>query len=260
MFVIPPRLPVDGELPLTAPTAHPRLARRLRRVVALSFIAIWAALIAPMAAAASPPELYPAGSQPLGKSYGEWSALWWQQAYSSAVKPGSPFSSGNVNCAQLGTNGVVFLVGTTVDTGPTASRRCDVPANKALLMPLINAECSRAIDHLNSDPGRRTCARDLMDAVDVSTLRLQFAVHGKAPIVVPPSVLTGFRVDSPAFTWTSVANNPFGVPVLTDNPSAANGFFVMLHPLPPGKYDLSFGGAAPALDFSTQANYTLTVR
>ena len=68
-----------------------------------------------------------------------------------------------------------------------------------------------------------------------------------------------FRFDSPPFTWTSVVGNPFGVDVFTDNPAAASGFYVMLRPLPPGTYDVSFGGAI--LDvFSTQANYMLTVR
>jgi hypothetical protein len=40
----------------------------------------------------------------------------------------------------------------------------------------------------------------------------------------------------------------------------ANGFFVMLAGLPRGRWDVSFGGAAPSLGFSTQANYALTVR
>jgi hypothetical protein len=73
-------------------------------------------------------------------------------------------------------------------------------------------------------------------------------------------LLSLFRIESPPFTWTSVEGNAFGVKPYTDNPAAANGYFVMLAPLPRGRWDVSFGGAAPSLKFSTQANYTLTVR
>jgi hypothetical protein len=100
-----------------------------------------------------------------------------------------------------------------------------------------------------------------MNAVDRRSLLLHVGLHGSGLAITVPSVLLSlFRVDSPPFTWTSVAGNAFGVPVLADNPAAANGFFVMLAPLPRGRWDVSFGGAAPSLEFSTQANYALTVR
>jgi hypothetical protein len=231
----------------------------LRRLVVLSLIALSAALVAPMGATATGTSIYPPDSHPLGKSYGEWSALWWQQAYATVDTPGAPFANGEVNCAQLGTSEVTFLVGTTPHTGATATRACDVPADHALLIPLINAECSAQFDMQPTYAAQLACARGLMDAVDPSTLRLQVAQQGKCGVVVPSEALSGFRFDSPPFTWTSVVGNPFGVDVFTDNPAAASGFYVMLRPLPPGTYDVSFGGAIPDV-FSTQANYTLTVR
>jgi hypothetical protein len=231
----------------------------LRRLVVLSLIALSAALVAPTGAAATGTSIYPPDSQPLGKSYGEWSALWWQQAYATVDIPGAPFANGDVDCAQLGTDDVIFLVGTTPDTGATASRTCDVPAEHAVLIPLINAECSAQFDMQPTYADQLACARGLMDAVDLSTLHLQVARQGKHTVVFPPEVLSGFRFDSPPFTWTSVPGNPFGVDVFTDNPAAASGFYVMLRPLPPGTYDVSFGGTIPDV-FSTEANYTLRVR
>lgn len=229
----------------------------VRRLVVLSLIALSAALAAPMGATAAVPFLFPPGSHPLGKSYGEWSAAWWKQAYALPVTPGSPFAEGAVNCAQLGQGGVVFLVGTT---GGSASRTCDVPVGKALLIPLINAGCSLAVDGLTTYAARLACARGYMDAVDRRSLLLRIGLHNGPAITIPPGLLSLFRVDSPPFTWTSVRGNAFGVDPYTNNPAAANGFFVMLAPLPRGAWDLSFGGSAPALGFSTQANYTLRVR
>ena len=233
----------------------------LRRLVVLSLIALSAALVAPMGATAAVPFVFPPGTHPFGKSYGEWSAAWWKQAYASPVTPGSPFATGAVNCTQLGQGNVVFLVGTTPASGPVASRSCDVPAGTALLIPLIDAECSLAIDKAVTYPARLRCARDLMDAVDRRSLLLHIGLHGSGlGITAPPVLLSLFRVDSPPFTWTSVDGNAFGVDPYTDNPAAANGFFVMLAGLPRGQWDVSLGGAAPSLGFSTQANYVLTVR
>lgn len=40
-------------------------------------------------------------------------------------------------------------------------------------------------------------------------------------------------------------------------PSAANGYYVMLRPLPPGKHTLNFGGALPSM--LQAVTYTLVV-
>ena len=75
-----------------------------------------------------------------------------------------------------------------------------------------------------------------MDAVDRARCSCRSACTEVGPGITVPSVLLSlFRVDSPPFTWTSVAGNPFGVHVLTNNPAAANGFFVMLAGLPRGR-------------------------
>ena len=100
-----------------------------------------------------------------------------------------------------------------------------------------------------------------MDAVDRRSLLLHVALHGSGlGITLPPVLLSLFRVDSPPFTSRRGTATRSASIRYTDNPAVANGFFVMLAGLPRGRWDVSFGGAAPSLGFSTQANYALTVR
>lgn len=40
-------------------------------------------------------------------------------------------------------------------------------------------------------------------------------------------------------------------------PSAANGYYVMVNPLPPGKHEINFGGILP--DMAQAVTYTLIV-
>lgn len=256
MYLVPPYAAHVAPSARRAPCHAARL--RALRLVALATVALLAALAMPMSASAqSAPNLFPAGSSPLGRTFGAWSAEWWKQAYATHTGPGTPFADGAVRCTQLGVGNVVFLVGTT---SGTASRTCDVPRGRALFLPLVNAECSQAIDGAQTYAARLACARGLIDQVDPSSLLLRIGIHGGPGVRIPPAVLAAFRVDSPPFVWSSVADNPFGVPAVTDNPSAANGYYVALPPLPAGRWDLTFGGAAPALGFSTTASYVLTVR
>ncbi|MCK7502716.1 MAG: hypothetical protein MZV70_00525 [Desulfobacterales bacterium] len=74
-------------------------------------------------------------------TYGEWSAKWWQWAYSLPVDQ-NPFFDENGSCTN-GANGPVgpvwFLTG-VINVSGTAVRNCTVPAGKALFFPIINAE------------------------------------------------------------------------------------------------------------------------
>jgi hypothetical protein len=59
-----------------------------------------------------------------------------------------------------------------------------------------------------------------------------------------------------------VSDNPFGVPATPPgqlSPAVADGYWIMLPPLPTGTHTIKFGGAAPAFGFSTAASYTITV-
>lgn len=63
----------------------------------------------------------------LGKSYGNWSAAWWQ--WQETNYPDLNFGTGIVDCT-IGQKGPVWFLGGTA--GTTESRECNVKANKRL--------------------------------------------------------------------------------------------------------------------------------
>ena len=89
----------------------------------------------------------PAQGKLYGKSYGEWSANWWQWAHSIPASYSPVQLEGDVDC-MLGQQGpVYFLAGKAIvldpdDTFPvelTGERYCSIPRGMALFFPLVNA-------------------------------------------------------------------------------------------------------------------------
>lgn len=204
--------------------------------------------VAPVAQAGRA-EVFPPQSKPFGKTYGQWSAKWWKQAVRQTDAPGTPFAAGQVNCAALGTEDVVFLVGTT--TVSPIERSCSIPKHAAILLPAINAECSEAEDNGSTDADLRACAAAFADTFT----NVHVVVDGRA---LPG--LNAFRFASPLYQFSPVAGNVFGIRAAMRSPSVADGYWVMLDKLKKGTHTVSFGGAAPRFGFTTETQYTLTIR
>lgn len=75
--------------------------------------------------------------------------------------------------------------------------------------------------------------------------------------------LRRFRVQTPSFEFIMPAtDNLFNKPGVTSATSELDGYFVMLRPLPKGKYVIYFGGtfnSGPAAGFSGFMTLNLTV-
>ena len=211
-------------------------------VVILATAAVSASQAAPALAGGG--NLIPANASPFGKSYAQWSVVWWQRYLGTATSDlrGSPCSISEGN--------VLLLAGTA---GGGATRSCTVTAGTKFVFPLINVECSTIEGNGTTAAELAACAKSFAD--DFGSLHL--TVDGK-----DASGLTGFRFRSPEFRFVSVAGNPFGVP--TTGPggtnSVADGYWVALTPLTPGSHTIRFGGAAPSFSFTTDATYQITVR
>ena len=80
-------------------------------------------------------QVFPPQSHPYGHSYSEWSAAWWQWAYSIPVGVNPILDSTGENAA-VGQDGPVwFLAG---NYGGETVREVSVPAGKALFFPIMN--------------------------------------------------------------------------------------------------------------------------
>ena len=221
------------------------LSRRLTVPLVLALVAGALALAAPTAGAAV--DVYAPGSAPFGKTYGEWNAQWWTTMGQTVEGPGHPFADGAVKCNGVkGDDGrAVLLAGTT---GGSATRSCKIASTKAVLIPLVNFFCSSTEA---PEQELRDCASFLASTVTT----LEATVDGEA---IPN--LGSYLAPSPLFTFTAVANNTLGIEPPATEPAVADGYYVMLKPLPRGTHTLVFGGTSTAFGgFSTRATYNLTV-
>lgn len=219
------------------------------------------------------PGVFAIDSQPYGLTYGQWSAKWWQWAFSQTTFDNCPNESGPV----------WFLV------APTHSN-CIIPANTAIMFPTFNVEWSavEAVAQGNQTPGQTclvpthpngtsyaallACARAQANNATQSGAKLEADVDGRML-----QSLTDYRAHSPPppFTFTTVNGNPFGLCLLPNvkcpltSSAAADGFWIMLMPLSPGKHTLHFAATVPfpivnppttPFTFTTEANYCLIVQ
>lgn len=213
------------------------------------------------------------------KSYGEWSAAWWQWDFSLPVDHHPLFDTADCGTAQSGK--VWFLGGTSFTTVDpqgvvvgTAERTCTVPGGTLLFFPIINAEQS-AIESCLPPEGK--CAPTYQDLL-ADARGFQDPAHNLSAEVdgVPieglnatgPLAPSPFRVQSPApFAIGPLPPNNvlafFNIPDTVGKKSVAvaDGVFVMLKPLRPGLHQVHFHGEVdvPGFSFRLDITYHITV-
>ncbi len=182
-----------------------------------------------------------------GKSIGEWADAWWQWAFSLGATD-NPFTDNSQAAADNGQSGPVFFLAGT--SGGTVRRSFNVPADKYLLVPLLNYECSSLEGNGTTEAALRTCANDGIDLVDSLT------ATGIANVSNTFSSLSAFREETPlgtTFSFDVVPGNAFGVPQGTADFAVADGYWLMLAPVGLGQETIriSYGGGLSAFEFST---------
>jgi hypothetical protein len=225
------------------------------------------------------PGVVPINGQVGGLTYGQWSARWWQYAYSVTTF---------ARCRAEPSGPMWFLAGAAKRRG-IAVRSCIVPSGRNIMFPVFNAEWSVAEAQaqqmvtptqscLIPDQPNGTSDADLLacataqanQALDVDLgASLEADVDG-----VTLQNLLNFRAVSPPFTFTTVGGNPFrlcpadGSCPLTSR-AVADGFWIILTPLSPGMHTIHFAATVPfpnvnppamPFTFTTDATYHLMVQ
>jgi hypothetical protein len=227
---------------------------KLKRLTARTLLAfaLAAALIGALAAvgpAFGAASTAPPNAHYRGKSYGDWSAAWWRWAFAEPANQSPIADTTGALCGVDQTEKVFFLAGSSSSTPLT--RSCTVRPGTPLFFPTLNAECSflegNGGPNNNDINALRDCATGIIDLVTPPT---HVTVDGSPVGVV--------RAQSPPFTVTFAAGNAFGVPSGTTT-SVADGYYVLLHPLPPGLHIIHITADAPSIPFSQDVTYNLTV-
>jgi hypothetical protein len=171
-------------------------------------------------------------------------AQWWTWVIGEDLAP--ILGSGAVDCAAGQQGNTWFLAGfdPTSPIGPVVARSCTVPSGTRLFFPVINAFCAElpATFQMQLDE-LRACATTFLPPVAPSDLTA--TVDGVAVPLV--------RAQSALFPLHLGETNPFGAPAGTYL-EAADGYWVLLDPLPPGEHIIHFTAGA-ILDVT----YTITV-
>ena len=194
------------------------------------------------------PGVYPLTEKVGGKTYAEWTAAWWQWGM-GAPKDKNPILDKTGEFAGKGQTGPVwFLAG---NFGGEVTRKCSVPAGKAIFFPVLNQGPGGSFDNPDEDAWRKL-AKELMDtAYDMEVL-----VDGKALEDVK-----SYRVAAPLFTFTGPEKEEDEAFPGTagKHKMVSDGYWIMLKHLSKGEHVVRFKGKVKANKFSLDVTYQLTV-
>ena len=180
------------------------------------------------------PGVAPPGSNAYSKSLAEWSVEWWKWLLKidTAVHPAL-----GGDCAE-GQSGKVFHLAADF-TGGAGLPPCTIPAGKAIMVPIVNVECSTVeLDPFfgANEEELTDCATCWGDHIVVSSLTM--TLDG-----VPLNDLGAYRAVSPMFTFEYPASNIFGIAGgPSTGQSVGDGYWILLPPLPAGEHTLSYSG------------------
>ena len=176
------------------------------------------------------PGVFALDSKPYDVSYEDWTIKFWQWLLPIPEDRNPMTDTTGEHCGerQNSTSPVFFLV---FSGGGSAVRTCDVPAGKAILVPINVVECSYAeFPGAKTEEELHTCAEE----DESSNPGLFLSVDGREF-----KDLEKYRVHSRAFNVTFAENNVFAT---TPGPTRAvsDGYWAILEPLSPGKHDIQF--------------------
>jgi hypothetical protein len=205
-------------------------ASSLLVVTACLSLSVGLTLAPPVARATEPSAadqlLLPPDAKLGNETFGELTARWWQWANRMPIPPYMD-PDGRL-CDFDQEEEVWFLAGT--DGTFNAKRTCIVPANRHILMPIINMRYSNMRQH-NGKPLPLPC-KVLQQSAAVNNDRL-----GSAVVLldgVPVTDVTRYRVRSDG-CFPLVAEDE-------ESPStAADGYWLLLKPLPLGRHTIAVG-------------------
>jgi hypothetical protein len=186
-------------------------------------------------------------SNPYGMSYAEWTAKWWQWVLSLPVENNPVNDNTGKNCAINQSGPVWFLAGTV---NGVAKRNCTIPAEKAILFPILNHGGTLAdAPTIKSEKELLLFATREMDVIS----NLEVTIDG-----VKLNGLQRYRVQSPIFDVVLPENNLFGG---TAGPTrgVSDGYWLFLESLPKGKHKIHSFGTCLAGKINIGVNYDIAI-
>ena len=191
-------------------------------------------------------ELFAPNSKPFGITYGGWTARWWQWVLSIPKTKNPLLDDTGKNCANSQTGPVWFLAGTLRGK---AERSCNIPADKAILFPVINFEAS--VSKGDNTTEEELAARAKFEMDQITNMRAM--IEG-----TNVDELKQYRVRSPLFNVILPTDNVLGLSAQTMK-MISEGYWLFLKPLEPREYNLYSFGSCLAGRIKIDLSYHLTI-
>jgi hypothetical protein len=202
--------------------------------------ALWTAPVYADAAKNGQPPVY-------GKTYGEWSAAWWQWALAGPKGNNAVQDTTGEFCDVDQPKGKVWFLAGSFGL-PGVERTCTIPRNRALFYPLINSfwiDCPGTPDSDVTDAEVRDIMASLLDPACQLTSTLDGTPISSLQILT-------VRTQSPKFTTILPPNNIYSTAGICPSPlppgktgrMIGEGYWIMLPPLSPGEHVLTLHGAS----------------
>jgi uncharacterized protein YecT (DUF1311 family) len=195
-----------------------------------------------LAAAGRNDAMFMASDAPIaGQPLDHWLQAYWQWSRSfTPDKPPSGDSTGSL-CAIRQNQPVFFLTGS--NDGLPVMRRCRIPRNKPLLIPVLNSLAQNVDRRPDVCPG-------LVASVQKANRQAEGLFVSVDDTPVPVSRIQ--EVESGCFSLDDTVDEVHGM-------AAGAGHWVVLAPLPPGQHTVKFSGTYAHDGFSQNVEYRLTV-
>ena len=182
-----------------------------------------------------------------GATYGQWAAQWWKWAFAGPDGQNAVQDETGDLCDLNQPKGKVWFLAGSFGVADV-TRTCTIPKNRALFYPLVNSvwiDCPGTADETTpddvvrsilarlTDAGDNACQlRSTLDGVDVSSLQI-LTVRTQSP---------NFTITLPEINIASAFCDP-ALPAGETGRAIAEGYWVMLPPLAPGRHTLTLHGA-----------------
>jgi hypothetical protein len=210
----------------------------------------------------------------LGKTYGEWSAAWWQWAVAGPAGANAVEDQTGADCAANQPDGPVWFLAGSFGVADVV-RDCTIPPDKALFYPLLNGvwiDCpppSGDEDFTNDDVrnimaafgGGGDNACQLSSSIDGGE-----GVFGSTTNSISSLQILDVRTQSPVFSMSLPDGHVFpdlcdpALPAGETGRSISEGHWVMVPPLSPGEHVVKLHGAdCSDSPFEVGVTYHLTV-
>ncbi len=179
---------------------------------------------------------------------GQWTVRWWQWLLSSS-KDTNPAVDDDGFYASVKQDGPVWFLAGTLGENRYPRRQCNVPRDKYLLFPVINYEIN-AFEKSGLYSDEDLVSDAIQDQNDI--------VHLEAQVDLQNVPIYRIQSDPKTFFVKLPTNNCYGV---KDGKvkCAADGYWVFLEPLSPGKHTIYFHGSCSGGIRNCTAEYALTV-